>query len=256
MYIRTYNSFYEESIIRYIDESINESFSVSKIWNDTISKIKNLSLDSKKRILKHLIASMLTISTPFIINSIIQNSNTDEQTKSVAVEVLDDNIDSTGWKKGYEFTLSQNGWNHIKDEEKLRLRAYSIGDGMITIGWGHAEPVSDSQFKVGDRITKELAYSMLKEDLKKTADGVRKIFKEWEQQGINIEINQDMFDALVSIAYNSGIGSLRNSDFIQDIKKGDFKSAGEKIKMFKVSKNFPGLEIRRQKESQMFLASL
>jgi lysozyme len=97
---------------------------------------------------------------------------------------------------------------------------------------------------------------MLKEDLKKTADGVRKIFKEWEQQGINIEINQDMFDALVSIAYNSGIGSLRNSDFIQDIKKGDFKSAGEKIKMFKVSKNFPGLEIRRQKESQMFLASL
>ena len=65
-----------------------------------------------------------------------------------------------------------------------------------------------------------------------------------------------MFDALVSIAFNTGVGGLRRSELMQDLKKGDHEVAGEKIKTFRVSKKFPGLYDRREKESQMFLASL
>ena len=93
-------------------------------------------------------------------------------------------------------------------------------------------------------------------DLTNYSDGVRKIFKDWEEKGLDVKINQDMFDALVSIAFNTGINGLRKSMMIQDIKKGKFEEAGEKIKTLRVSKKFPGLTNRREKESKMFLASL
>lgn len=247
-----FNRFQEDKIIEYINLSINESIDIKSLWYKTIDKLKNLPEESKKRILKNLIASIMAFSSPVIVEDLIRNS--EPEIKNMAIGIV--NKDTTEWKKGYEFTLSQRGWDHIKDEEKLRTKAYSIGDGMITIGYGHAEPESKSKYKVGDEIAEEEAYELLKIDLKQAADGVRNIFKEWEEKSIDVEINQDMFDALVSIAYNSGIGGLRNSDFIQDIKRGDFEKAGEKIKSFKVSKKFPGLEIRRKKESDMFLASI
>ena len=136
------------------------------------------------------------------------------------------------------------------------LKAYKIGDGKITVGWGHAEPVGRSKFKVGQEITPGEASELLKMDLTTASDGVRRIFKEWEEKGIDVKINQDMFDALVSICFNTGAGGLRRSDMIQHIKSGDYEEAGEKIKTLSVSKKFPGLANRREKESKMFLASL
>jgi lysozyme len=136
------------------------------------------------------------------------------------------------------------------------LKAYKLGDGKITVGWGHAESVRKSKFKVGQKITTSDADELLKMDLTNASDGVRKIFREWEEKGLDVKINQDMFDALVSISFNTGIGGLRKSMMIQDIKKGKFEEAGEKIKTLNVSKKFPGLQDRREKESEMFLASL
>jgi GH24 family phage-related lysozyme (muramidase) len=65
-----------------------------------------------------------------------------------------------------------------------------------------------------------------------------------------------MFDALVSLAYNSGVGGLRRSELMQHLKKGEHKLAGDSIKDFNTNKKFPGLEARREKESEMFLASV
>jgi GH24 family phage-related lysozyme (muramidase) len=65
-----------------------------------------------------------------------------------------------------------------------------------------------------------------------------------------------MYDAMVSIAYNHGVGNLRMSDFIQLVKRGEFDKAKEEIK--KISSNlfdqYPGLKIRREKESRMFMS--
>jgi lysozyme len=121
-----------------------------------------------------------------------------------------------------------------------------IGDGMITVGWGHAEPVSKSKFKVGQVITKEEATKLLKEDLKTAADGVRKIFKQWEDDGIERKITQDQFDALVSMCFNMGIGGLRRSEVISLIKKGNYEGAGERIKTQSV----------RKREADLFLSYL
>lgn len=131
-----------------------------------------------------------------------------------------------------------------------------IGDGKITVGWGHAEPVKTSKYKKDQVITREEAKKLLQEDLNRSADGVRRIFKEWKDKGIERKITQDQFDALVSMAFNLGVSGLRKSDVIQHIKKGDYKKAGESIKKQSLSKKFSGLESRREREADLFLSYL
>jgi lysozyme len=274
--VKTYNSFNEEKIvndiINYIDYSINEGVDIKSIWDKAVDKIKNLSEASKRKVIKYVLVSLLAFNTVVNVSNLVKGSNADPETKEIAASILSqkdvekaDSVkaEESKWKKGYEFTLSQKGWDHIKTEEgdprhpgEPVLKAYKLGDGKITVGWGHAEPVRKSKFKVGQKITTSDADELLKMDLTNASDGVRRIFKDWEEKGLDVKINQDMFDALVSISFNTGINGLRKSMMIQDIKKGNFEEAGEKIKTLNVSKKFPGLQDRREKESEMFLASL
>jgi lysozyme len=261
-HIKDYNFYLEEQkvneIISYVEISINESIDLKTIWNSTISKLKNLSEDSKRKVLRYTLYSLLAFNTVVNVSQIINSSSADPETKEVANELLQD-IDSETEKKykmGYEWKLSQDGWDHIREEEGLKLKAYKIGDGKITVGYGHAEPIKDSKFKVGETITKEKAEELLKQDIKIAADGVRRMFKDWEKDNTDIKITQSMFDALVSIAYNVGVGGLRRSDLVNKLKRGEYEQAGDSILHFKTSKRFPGLAKRRQKESKMFLASL
>jgi lysozyme len=274
--IKAYSSFNEEKIvndiINYIDYSINEGADIKSIWDKAIDKIKNLSEEAKRKVIKYVLVSLLAFNTVANVYNLVKGSNADEQTKEIATSILSEKdlvktdsikLEDAKWKRGYEFTFSQKGWDHIKMEEGNPrhpgdpvLKAYKIGDGMITVGWGHAEPVGKSKFKVGQEIAPGEASELLKMDLTTASNGVRRIFKDWEENGLDVKINQDMFDALVSIAFNTGIGGLRKSEMIQDIKSGKYEEAGEKIKTLSVSKKFPGLASRREKESKMFLASL
>ncbi len=266
--IKSYEYFLEQQIIDYINYSVNESMSIGSIWNNVSKKIQSLSKSAKVRVLKHLMATLLTFNASATVYNIVNTSSVDDDTKKIAIEVLQKqskdqekkdaiSIDNkSNFKKGYEFSISQNGINHIKDSEKLKLRAYSIGDGKITIGYGHAESVNVSKYKIGDEITEAEAEELLRQDLKTAEDGVRRVFHQWEEKDHNTMINQDMYDAMVSIAYNSGIGIFRKGQFLQELKKGNFKKAGEKIKKFNLSDDFPGLADRREKESALFLNSI
>jgi lysozyme len=127
---------------------------------------------------------------------------------------------------------------------------------MVTVGYGHAEKFNKSKIKVGQKITQQQADEFLKDDLKVAADGVRRMFKDWENEDVVVPITQNMFDALVSMAFNAGVGGLRRSDVAKHLKKGDYTATADSIKTFKVSERFPGLAIRRDKESKMFLASI
>ena len=139
----------------------------------------------------------------------------------------------------------------LKKEEGLSLEAYEIGDGMITIGYGHAEPKSESQFKIGDVITQRKANELFEEDLETAYKGVKRIFEDWNQEGIYVGLTQNQFDALVSLAFNTGVQSVRDSKFIQSIKKKDFKEASQYIKNYNTS-SFSGLVLRREKEQEIF----
>jgi GH24 family phage-related lysozyme (muramidase) len=173
--------------------------------------------------------------------------------------VIKDAIDEamSQFKDPTEMRVSSEGRKHIKSHEGLKLTAYRLGDGMITIGYGHAEPASKSKYKKGQTITKEEADTIFNDDLTKIADGVRRIFSDWKQKGIERRLTQGQFDALVSLAYNMGVVGLRRTDLIQKIKDGDLDEAGEIIKTTKINdKKFPGLRKRRSKESEMFTSHL
>ena len=257
-HISSFNTYNEElivqQIIEYIDYSINESADVKSIWNNVINKIKGLSVSAKRKIIKYAIGSLLVFNTVTNVVQIINTSNASPEDKQIAIEMCEEKEEK--YKAGYDFVLSQDGWDHIKNEEKCKLTAYKIGDGMVTVGYGHAEKVSKTKLRVGQKITQEKADEYLKEDLKEAADGVRRMFKDWEKEVTNVSITQSMFDALVSMAFNAGVGGLRRSDVVEHLKKGDYQTAADSIKTFRVSSKFPGLALRREKESEMFLASI
>lgn len=111
---------------------------------------------------------------------------------------------------------SSNGIKLIQQFEGCRLRAYddlkpnvaitAIGQvkGTLTIGYGH----TGSDVYVGQKITQAAAVNLLKRDLTK--------FEKIVCSSLRVEVTQNMFDALVSHAYNCGnikaIASCLNKD--------------------------------------------
>jgi GH24 family phage-related lysozyme (muramidase) len=260
-HLSNYKQFNEELIIQqtidYINSSINESSDYKSIWNNIVSRLKGLSEGGRRKLIKYGIGTLLAFNTITNVVQIINTSSASPEDKEIAIEMVDQSTNKEeAFKNGFEFKLSDEGWDHIKNEEKCVLKAYTIGDGKVTVGYGHAEDIGKTKLRKGQKITQAQADKYLKEDLTEAADGVRRIFKEWNKDGVDVKITQSMFDALVSLAYNSGVGSLRQSDLIQHIKKGEYKLAGDSIREYNLNKKFPGLETRREKESEMFLASL
>jgi GH24 family phage-related lysozyme (muramidase) len=224
--------------------------------NNVLSKIKNLPYETKKKYLTIAISTLLGYTSYPIIQSFIDNSS-DKDAKEITNKIMKKKDDLSIFNDGTKLRLSKKGFQHIIDEEKPKLIAYALGDGKITIGYGHAEPIDKTKLKVGQKITKEQAKQYLKEDLKTAADGVRRMFSDWKQQGKNFKVTQDMFDALVSMAFNMGVSGLRQSEMVKYLKNGNYKTAGQLIKQTNINPDtFPGLEKRRYRESDMFLSYL
>ncbi len=152
---------------------------------------------------------------------------------------------------------SNEGLNFIKEHEKLRLKAYEIDDGMITIGWGHSESVGTSQYVVGQEISEYEAERLFRKDIKKVEEGIRGLFEKWIGQGLDVKISQHMWDSMISMAYNMGVNGLRGSDIIQSLKQEDYLAAADSILTTKIDPiKFPGLENRREAEKELFLRGL
>lgn len=238
-------------ILTFEEYSLNEEISFREIWSKAADKAKNLPKISRQTLLRNALFSLLTFGSVTSVIQYIQNSDADEVVKKEAIEQVEE-INKIEFINGSLFTLSQTGWDHIKNEEKLRLKVYRLGDGMVTVGYGHAEKIGKTKLRSGQKISEEKARKLLKEDLTEAADGVRRIFADWKSEGVDVKITQSMFDALVSIAYNAGVTGLRNSPIMKFLKQKEYKKASESILNFKVRKKFPGLKVRRQKEYDLF----
>lgn len=154
--------------------------------------------------------------------------------------------------------ISNEGIDFIKKHEGLSLTPYKLGDGMITIGYGHAEPIVKSKYryKMNQQISVAEAERLLKDDLQKIEVGLKNVLQKLRKEGIVFEITQNMYDAMVSMAFNMGPYGLETSNFIRELRDTkDPVKAAEKIKTSRVSK-FRGLPIRRQAEYELFTRDL
>lgn len=177
--------------------------------------------------------------------------------KHIIRRILKEEFDKTKMKKGQDLKGSQWLFDFIRDEEgdpkrkgEPVLKSYKIGSDVWTIGYGH----TGSDVKPNMTIDKSEANRLMREDLTKAADCVRRLFKFWEGKKVNVPITQNMFDVLVSLVFNSGCNAMRGSDFIQLLKKGDYRRAANAIKTYRLKKGFSGLVDRRNSESSHFLS--
>jgi GH24 family phage-related lysozyme (muramidase) len=256
-------------------EPVKKELDLSKLWVKTkedaieyLKKIKekfeDLPSEIKQKIFKYITYSLIGLLSLKQIQKYL------DEPLHRAVEIEKDFIKKVippRIRKSSEGLI-----DHLKYEEgsvrhkgQPNLVAYDLGDGAYTIGYGHAIfPNEEEGFDFLPRyskiipgrtkITKEEAETLLKDDMREAESIVNRILDQWGEKGIKPPITQGMYDAMVSMSFNMGRG-IRTSDFIQAVKQGDFDQARKLI--LTTSENlfdeFPGLESRRKKESEMFI---
>lgn len=144
-------------------------------------------------------------------------------------------------------TPSNSCYNVIKHYEGCKLEAYICSAGKITIGYGNTFYPDGKPVKMGDKITLKQAEDMLPNIVLKFAQGVDKLVKR--------ELLQCEFDALVSFAYNCGLGNLEKSNLLREVnKKGSaLKIETEFLKWNKGGgKILDGLTRRRKTEALLY----
>ncbi len=185
--------------------------------------------------------------------------------KDEVMSTISDKVETPPTKINTPTSASDSLINFIKNEEgdekqkgEPVLTAYKLGDKMVTVGWGHAEKIRTSQFEDGQTITRAEAEKLLRSDIKKAEDAINDVLSGWDDKDIEYNINQDMYDAMVSMAFNMGRSGFRGSHFIQLVKRGKYEKAKDEI--MKTSRRsfrkFPGLKDRREKEANFFASGL
>ncbi len=146
-----------------------------------------------------------------------------------------------------EMHVSPSGIDLICNFEGKRLVAYDDGGGVWTIGFGTTIYPNGIKVKRGDTCTREQAKAYMTPELKK--------FELAVNSAVTVPINQNQFDALVSLTYNIGIKAFKNSTLLKKLNVGDIRSAAAQFDVWNKDggKVVQGLVNRRAKEKALFL---
>lgn len=136
---------------------------------------------------------------------------------------------------------SDLGVNVIKEFEGLRLQAYQCSAAVWTIGYGHT-----AQVKAGDVITASQAERLLRLDLRQAEQTVL--------TQVQVPLNQNQFDALVSFIFNVGAGAFRRSTLLRRLNTHDYAGAASELLRWVHAGGvrLRGLERRREREKGLF----
>jgi len=137
--------------------------------------------------------------------------------------------------------ISQEGISLIKKFEGCRLESYKCAAGVWTIGYGSTHGVTE-----GMVITHERAEALLLEDID--------VYENEVNKAVTVDIDQCMFDALVSWTFNLGGANLNASTMLKVLNAKDFENVPEQIKRWNKAggKVNEGLIRRREAEALLF----
>lgn len=142
--------------------------------------------------------------------------------------------------------LSQRGIDLIKQFEGYSSKAYpdpATGGAPWTIGYGTTRGV-----KPGMVITAEQAEKMLRDDVEKFESGVSSL--------ITSPTTQGQFDAMVSLAYNIGLGNFGKSTLLKKHNARCYTCAADQFRVWNRAngKVMNGLTKRRAAEREVFMS--
>lgn len=136
----------------------------------------------------------------------------------------------------------------IKHHEGVRLKPYQDPIGLWTVGVGHligdGKTLPIEWFRT---LTIDEVDELLKSDLRKFERGVLRLCPN--------HLTQSRFDALVSFAFNVGLGNLQASTLRQKHNRGDILGAAQEFLRWNKAGGLVlrGLTIRRKDESNLYL---
>lgn len=142
--------------------------------------------------------------------------------------------------------VSEQGKSIVRQFEGLRLSAYRCPAGVWTIGYGHTKGV-----RSGMKITEQEAEEMLEADLNEFGDQLLKYVK--------VPLTQHQYDALVSFAYNIGVGAFAKSSALKMLNAGKPEAVPAKMALWNKARVngkltvLPGLVRRRAAEGALFM---
>lgn len=150
--------------------------------------------------------------------------------------------------------LSGNGKKFIKSHEGFKNTYYDLKDGGLTVGFGNYMTYATARskgIKIGDKITDAQADTMFNTSAAGFVAGVNAQIKQY-----NHKVNQNQFDALVSYAYNRGLGNTSGTNGLRQL-------LSHSKTLHEISNNFlvywgtntiykKGLLNRRKAEKQLF----
>ena len=142
--------------------------------------------------------------------------------------------------------VSSKGLELIKEFEGFSSVAYLCSAKKATIGYGNTFWEDGTPVKIGDQISKERAEALLKHVVDNFSVAV--------EVDIKIEVTQNQFDAMVSLAYNIGSGAFHNSTLLRQLNRGNFVGASQEFLRWNKSNGKPllGLTRRREREKLLF----
>jgi lysozyme len=141
---------------------------------------------------------------------------------------------------------SRAGLELIKSFEGFRESAVRLPDGRYTIGYGHVRTARE-----GLTVSPKDAEDLLVYDLGAIESAINTM--------VFAPLNQNQFDALVSLTYNISPGQFRDSDIIAYLNAGDFLSAANAFDLWRKARIHGRVMVvdalvrRRAAEKAMFL---
>jgi lysozyme len=151
-----------------------------------------------------------------------------------------------------ELQASPAAISFIKSKEGFETNAYRCPAGVWTIGYGFTKGV-----KKGDMMTRQDADVRMSVEVDEFEHGLRKLLGA-------APTTQGQFDALLSFAFNLGLGALRTSSLLRFHKDGDYRAAEREFAKWvnvrdpqtKQLKRVRGLVSRRAEEAKAYRTGL
>ena len=148
----------------------------------------------------------------------------------------------------------------IKHHEGVRFKPYRCPARLFTIGVGHVLYPDQGRLPLDQRdafplapednraFSKAEVDGLLSADLQRFEVGVARLFP--------MVLTQNQNDALVSFAFNLGLGGLQRSTLRQKVLRGEIEEAADEFLKFTRGggKILPGLVKRRNDERALFLS--
>jgi len=139
--------------------------------------------------------------------------------------------------------LDDKGFKALHDREGLRLKPYKDTQGVPTIAMGNTYYLDGTPVKMTDK-------EMHKDHAEQLANLTAMDFAKKVDALVKSKVNQNQFNALVSLAYNIGINGFKNSTVLRFVNEDpNDRKIGNAFMMWTKNKELIG---RRKSEVKQY----